>query len=100
MPYPLLFDSSYLFVNPRRILMYLYKPSSYNPERIGYEICYHDCLDHVKASINSFFLKEEGYYMWRFSITQYSSVVNMNYCWSLNSTLQPSFKKLTKVKIV
>ena len=40
MPYPLLFDSRGLFVNPRRILMYLYKPSSYNPEVIGEEICY------------------------------------------------------------
>ena len=35
--------------------MYLYKPSSYDPERIGHEICFSVCLDRVKASINSFF---------------------------------------------
>ena len=94
MPYPLLFDSSYLFVNPRRILMYLYKPSSYNPERIGREICYSGCLDHVKASINSFFLKDKysSYYKWRLAYRE-------GYIWCLHDYLEPSFKKLIKIGV-
>ena len=75
--------------------MYLYKPSSYNPEVIGKEICYRGNLAYVKASINSFFLKGEhgSYYKWRFSYG--------NQCgWFLNRDLQPSFKKLTKVKVL
>ena len=94
MPYPLLFDSRGLFVNPRRILMYLYKPSSYNPEVIGKEICYTGRLDYVKASINSFFLKNEniGYYKWRFSHRE-------SYTWCLRNCLEPSFKKLIKIGV-
>ena len=40
--------------------MYLYKPSSYNPEVIGEEICFSGRLDYVEASINSFFLKDKN----------------------------------------
>ena len=74
--------------------MYLYKPSNYNPERIGYEICYHDCLDHVKASINSFFLKDKytEYYKWKLACRE-------DFCWSLHDYLEPSFKKLTKIGV-
>lgn len=95
MSLPLLFDSSYLFVNPRGILMYLYKPKTYDPETIGREICYVGCLRHVKASINSFFLKEKhgSYYKWRLSYWNRRG-------WYLNRDLEPSFKKLTKVKVL
>ena len=74
--------------------MYLYKPSSYNPERIGYEICYHDCLDHVKASINSFFLKDKyaRLYKWRLAYRE-------SYVWHLHNYLEPSFKKLIKIGV-
>ena len=74
--------------------MYLYKPSSYNPERIGREICYSGCLNHVKASINSFFLKDKysSYYKWRL-------VYQERYVWSLHTCLEPSFKKLTKIGV-
>ena len=94
MPYPLLFDSRGLFVNPRRILMYLYKPSSYNPEVIGKEICYHGRLDYVEASINSFFLKDKNsnYYKWRLSYQE-------SYIWCLHDHLEPSFKKLIKIGV-
>ena len=94
MPYPLLFDSRGFFVNPRRILMYLYKPSSYNPGEIGKEICCTGRLDYVKASINSFFLKDKNtdYYKWRLSYRE-------SYFWCLHDCLEPSFKKLTKVKV-
>ena len=73
--------------------MYLYKPSSYDPEKIGHEICFSGCLDRVKASINSFFLKSkyEGY-MWRKSFDN-------NYSWSLHKPLEPSFKKLIKIGV-
>lgn len=75
--------------------MYLYKPSSYNPEVIGEEICFSGDLNFIKASINSFFLKEEHgpYYKWRFSHVG-------RFGWFLNRDLQPSFKKLTKVKVL
>ena len=94
MPYLLLFDSRGFFVNPMRILMYLYKPSSYNPEVIGREICYHGRLDYVEASINSFFLRNEisECYRWRESF-------NNDYSWSLHRTLEPSFKKLIKIGV-
>ena len=94
MPYPLLFDSRGLFVNPRRILMYLYKPSSYNPEVIGEEICFRGNLGYVKASINSFFLRNEisECYRWRGSF-------NNGYSWSLHKPLEPSFKKLIKIGV-
>lgn len=94
MPYPLLFDSRGLFVNPRRFLMYLYKPSSYNPEVIGKEICYSGDLAYVKASINSFFLKDKyiNYYMWRLSYQE-------TYTWCLHDYLEPSFKKLIKIGV-
>ena len=94
MPYPLLFDSRGLFVNPRRILMYLYKPSSYNPEVIGEEICYTNSLGYVKASINSFFLRNEisECYRWRGSFDN-------DYNWILHRTLEPSFKKLIKIGV-
>ena len=73
--------------------MYLYKPSSYNPEVIGREICHSGRLDYVKASINSFFLKGKyGKYMWRKSF--YSG-----YNWSLHKPLEPSFKKLIKIGV-
>ena len=74
--------------------MYLYKPSSYNPERIGREICYSGCLDHVKASINSFFLKDKylDYYKWRL-------VHGGGYTWKLHTCLEPSFKKLIKIGV-
>ena len=74
--------------------MYLYKPSSYDPERIGCEICYSGCLDHVKASINSFFLKDKctPYYKWRLAS-------RASYGWSLSNTLEPSFKKLIKIGV-
>ena len=75
--------------------MYLYKPSSYDPEVIGKEICYTGYLDYVKASINSFFLRNEisECYRWRDSF-------NNDYSWSLHKPLEPSFKKLTKVKVL
>ena len=75
--------------------MYLYKPSSYDPERIGHEICYSGCLDRVKTSINSFFLKDEysSFYMWRLAYQG-------SYTWSLHAYLEPSFKKLIKVKVL
>ena len=94
MPYPLLFDSRGLFVNPRRILMYLYKPNSYNPEVIGEEICCGGCLDYVEASINSFFLKDKNstYYKWRLSYRE-------SYIWYLPDCLEPSFKKLIKIGV-
>ena len=74
--------------------MYLYKPSSYDPEVIGKEICYHGRLDYVEASINSFFLKEEHgpYYKWRFSYKN-------QYGWFLGRDLEPSFKKLIKIGV-
>ena len=73
--------------------MYLYKPSSYNPEVIGREICYHGRLDYVEASINSFFLKGKyGGYMWRKSF-------HNDYSWSLHKPLEPSFKKLIKIGV-
>ena len=94
MPYPLLFDSRGLFVNPRRILMYLYKPSSYDPKVIGREICYSGDLDYVKASINSFFLKDmyTDYYRWRLAYQN-------SYSWCLHDPLEPSFKKLIKIGV-
>ena len=94
MPYPLLFDSRGLFVNPRRILMYLYKPSSYDPEVIGKEICFSGDLDYVKASINSFFLKNKytNYYKWKLSYQE-------SYIWCLHDHLEPSFKKLIKIGV-
>ena len=94
MPYPLLFDSRGLFVNPRRVLMYLYKPSSYDPEVIGKEICFSGDLDYVKASINSFFLKDKNstYYKWRLSYRE-------SYIWCLHGHLEPSFKKLIKIGV-
>ena len=74
--------------------MYLYKPSSYDPEKIGHEICYSGCLDHVKASINSFFLKDKysSFYKWGFAYQR-------DYSWSLHSCLEPSFKKLIKIGV-
>ena len=74
--------------------MYLYKPSSYNPERIGREICYSGCLDRVKASINSFFLKDKysSFYMWGLSYQG-------SYSWCLHDYLEPSFKKLIKIGV-
>ena len=74
--------------------MYLYKPSSYNPEVIGREICYHCRLDYVEASINSFFLKDKNtdYYKWRLSYRE-------SYIWCLHSHLEPSFKKLIKIGV-
>ena len=74
--------------------MYLYKPSSYDPERIGCEICYSGCLDHVKASINSFFLKDKysSFYMWRLAYQG-------SYSWCLHDYLEPSFKKLIKIGV-
>ena len=74
--------------------MYLYKPSSYDPEIIGREICYSGCLDHVKASINSFFLKDKytDYYMWRLAYRE-------SYIWCLHDYLEPSFKKLIKIGV-
>ena len=73
--------------------MYLYKPSNYDPERIGHEICFSGCLDRVKASINSFFLKSKyGGYMWRKSFYN-------DYSWSLHKPLEPSFKKLIKIGV-
>ena len=74
--------------------MYLYKPSSYDPERIGREICYSGCLDRVKASINSFFLKDKNssYYKWRLAYQE-------DYTWSLHTCLEPSFKKLIKIEV-
>ena len=74
--------------------MYLYKPSSYNPEIIGHEICYGGSLVHVKASINSFFLKDKynPYYMWRLAYEG-------GYTWSLHNSLEPSFKKLIKIGV-
>ena len=74
--------------------MYLYKPSSYDPEVIGKEICFSGCLDRVKASINSFFLKDKysSYYKWRLAYRE-------SYIWSLNPCLEPSFKKLIKIGV-
>ena len=73
--------------------MYLYKPSSYDPEKIGHEICFSGCLDRVKASINSFFLKSKyEKYMWRKSFYN-------DYSWSLHKPLEPSFKKLIKIGV-
>ena len=74
--------------------MYLYKPSSYNPEVIGREICFSGCLDRVKASINSFFLKDKyiDSYMWRLSYLE-------SYTWCLHDPLEPSFKKLIKIGV-
>ena len=74
--------------------MYLYKPSSYNPEVIGREICYHGSLDYVEASINSFFLKGKysSYYKWRLAYQE-------SYIWCLHDYLEPSFKKLIKIGV-
>ena len=73
--------------------MYLYKPSSYDPEKIGHEICYSGNLDYVKASINSFFLEDKYRgYMWRKSFYN-------DYTWSLHDCLEPSFKKLIKIGV-
>ena len=74
--------------------MYLYKPSSYNPEVIGKEICYISRLDYVKASINSFFLKDKytDYYKWRLAYLE-------DYTWCLHDDLEPSFKKLIKIGV-
>ena len=74
--------------------MYLYKPSSYNPEVIGREICYSGDLDYVKASINSFFLKDKhiGCYQWRLAYLG-------SYTWNLHDHLEPSFKKLIKIGV-
>ena len=74
--------------------MYLYKPSSYNPEVIGKEICFSGHLGYVKASINSFFLRNEisEWYRWRESFDN-------DYSWSLHSHLEPSFKKLIKIGV-
>ena len=94
MPYPLLFDSSYLFVNPRGILMYLYKPSSYDLEVIGKEICYSGRLDYVKASINSFFLKDKYIDRYKWGLDY-----NNSYVWYLHDNLEPSFKRLIKIGV-
>ena len=74
--------------------MYLYKPSSYNPEVIGIEICLTGRLDYVKASINSFFLKDKNtdYYKWRLADQE-------SYIWCLHDYLEPSFKKLIKIGV-
>ena len=74
--------------------MYLYKPSSYDPEVIGKEICFSGCLDYVKASINSFFLEDKniGYYRWRLAY-------HNSYSWCLHDCLEPSFKKLIKIGV-
>ena len=74
--------------------MYLYKPSSYDPEVIGEEICYHGRLDYIEASINSFFLKDKyiNYYMWRLAYQE-------TYTWCLHDHLEPSFKKLIKIGV-
>ena len=74
--------------------MYLYKPSSYNPEVIGEEICYSGDLAYIKASINSFFLKDKysSYYKWRF-------FCQGSYIWCLHGHLEPSFKKLIKIGV-
>ena len=74
--------------------MYLYKPSSYNPEVIGREICYSGDLGYVKASINSFFLKDKytSYYKWKLNYQN-------SYSWYLPSYLEPSFKKLIKIGV-
>ena len=74
--------------------MYLYKPSSYNPEVIGKEICFSGRLDYVKASINSFFLKDKYtcYYKWRLFHQE-------SYIWCLHDNLEPSFKKLIKIGV-
>ena len=74
--------------------MYLYKPSSYNPEVIGKEICFSGHLGYVKASINSFFLKDKYtcFYKWKFSCQE-------SYGWCLHDPLEPSFKKLIKIGV-
>lgn len=74
--------------------MYLYKPSSYNPEVIGKEICLSGDLRYVKASINSFFLKDKylGYYRWRLAYLE-------SYSWALHDHLESSFKKLIKIGV-
>ena len=74
--------------------MYLYKPSSYNPEVIGKEICFSGHLGYVKASINSFFLKDKYtcFYKWKFSYQE-------RYIWCLHDHLEPSFKKLIKIGV-
>ena len=74
--------------------MYLYKPSIYDPEIIGREIYYSGDLDYVKASINSFFLKDKYtcFYKWKFSCQG-------SYFWFLHDHLEPSFKKLIKIGV-
>ena len=74
--------------------MYLYKPSSYDPEVIGKEICFSGHLGYVKASINSFFLKDKYtcFYKWKFSYQE-------SYSWCLHDHLEPSFKKLIKIGV-
>ena len=74
--------------------MYLYKPSIYDPEIIGREIYYSSDLDYVKASINSFFLKDKytDYYKWRLAYQN-------SYSWCLHHHLEPSFKKLIKIGV-
>ena len=73
--------------------MYLYKPSSYDPEVIGKEICFSGRLDYVKASINSFFLEDKYLcYKWRLAYKN-------SYTWYLHDHLEPSFKKLIKIGV-
>ena len=74
--------------------MYLYKPSSYDPEVIGKEICFSGDLRYVKASINSFFLKDKyiDYYKWKLAYQD-------GYTWCLHDNLEPSFKKLIKIGV-
>ena len=74
--------------------MYLYKPSSYNPKVIGREICFSGSLDYVKASINSFFLKDKYIDGYRWKLAYKSS-----YTWYLHDCLEPSFKKLIKIGV-
>ena len=74
--------------------MYLYKPSSYDPEVIGREICYSGNLDYVKASISSFFLKDKylDCYKWKLAYKN-------SYTWYLHDCLESSFKKLIKIGV-
>ena len=74
--------------------MYLYKPSSYDPEVIGREICFSCRLDYVKASINSFFLKDKYLDCYKWNLTYKNS-----YTWYLHNCLEPSFKKLIKIGV-
>ena len=74
--------------------MYLYKPSSYNPEVIGEELCYSGDLAYVKASINSFFLKDKYIDRYKWGLDY-----NNSYVWYLHDNLEPSFKRLIKIGV-